>query len=291
MTETTEILDVFDSSDTHETPDTLKREVFSIADFAKLSRTSRSTLLYYDKIGLLQPVSRHDNNYRYYFHSQIATVNLIRTCQELGMSLDEIKRLGGERTPEMVDGLLGRQIGQIDEEIDKWIRARKLLTTLKNIIHPMLEVDEYAITVEYVPAEPIVLGSINDYAGGESDYTAMAQFYKECENKYPDLNLNYPVWGMFSEERAKEGASSWPDRFYFYNPDGYDRKPAANYAIGYARGGYGQCAALHERVIAFIEANGYEICGPAYQEYPLNELCYQNDKDYLVRLMVTVRSK
>ena len=271
--------------------DTPEKEVFSIADFAKLSRTSRSTLLYYDKIGLLPPVSRHDNNYRYYFHTQIATVNLIRTCQSLGMSLDEIKRLGDERSPEMVDELLGRQIGQIDDEIDKWISARKLLTTLKGIVHPMLAVDEHAITVEYVPAEPIVLGGINDYSGGKNDYTAMASFYAECESKYPDLDLNYPVWAMFSEERIKKGIWNWPDRFYFYNPDGYDKRPAAHYAIGFARGGYGQCGALYERTIAYIGANGYEICGPAYEEYPLNEICYHNDADYLIRLMITVRKK
>ena len=271
--------------------DAPEREVLSIADFAKLSRTSRSTLLYYDKIGLLQPVSRHDNNYRFYYHTQIATVNLIRTCQSLGMTLDEIKQLGDGRSPEMVDELLGRQIGQIDEEIEKWVTARKLLTTLKSIVHPTLAVDENAVTVEYLPAEPIVLGGINDYGSGHSDYTAMAQFYAECASKYPNLDLNYPVWAMFSEERIKEGSWSWPDRFYFYNPDGYDRRPAAHYAVGYDRGGYGQCDALYKRVVAYIAASGYEICGPAYEEYPLNEICYKNDADYLIRLMITVRKK
>ena len=264
-------------------------DTFSIADFAKLSRTNRSTLLYYDKIGLLSPVARRENNYRYYSHAQITTVNLIRTCQALGMSIEEIKALGMERSPEMVSEVLGRQIVQIDEKIDTWISARKLLSTLKNVIDPMLSVDEDAITVEFLPAEPIVLGGINNYHGGEDDYSALANFYIECSKKYPNLNLNYPVWGYFSEEQLKNADWGWPDRYYFYNPDGYDKRPAAEYAMGYMRGGYGKCGAMFEQLTAYIRDNGYEICGPGFTEYPLNELCYVNDDDYLLRLLITVR--
>ena len=266
-------------------------EGLTITAFAKLTRTSRSTLLYYDKVGLLSPATRGRNNYRSYSYLQLYTVNLIRRCQTLGMSIDEIKQLRNESSPKLVDELFERQIGQIDEEINKWVNARKLLTTLKNIIHPMLTVDETAISVEYMPAEPIVLGGINDYNKNKNDHAALAQFYKDCKNKHPDLDLNYPTWAMFSEERIKSGDWIWPDRFYFFNPNGYDKRPAAYYAIGYKRGGYGQCGDLYVRLIAYIDANGYEICGPAYEEYPLTDLCYTSDADYLIRLMITVRKK
>ena len=266
-------------------------EGLSISKFAKLSRTSRSTLLYYDKIGLLSPVTRKGNTYRFYTYPQMYTVNMIRTCQALGMSLDDIKKLRDEATPKLVDDVLKRQILQIDDEIGRWINSRKLLTTLENIIRPLLTADEKAITIEHIPAEPIVLGGLNDYSKNKNVHTAFAQFYVDCQKKYPDIDLNYPVWGLFSEERIKRGDWVWPDRFYFYNPDGYDKRPAASYAIGYTHGGYGQCGELYKRVIAYIEANGYEISGPSYEEYPMAELCYASDNDYLIRLMITVRKK
>ena len=271
--------------------DMQEKELLSIADFAKLSRTSRSTLLYYDKVGLLSPMSRKGNNYRYYSYPQIYTVELIRTCQALGMSIDEIKHVRNEASPKLVDELFENQINQIDEQINTWISAKKLLTTLKNVIHPMLTVNETAFSVEYVPAEPIVLGGINDYNKNKNDHAAYAQFYIDSKEKYPDLDLNYPAWAMYSEERIKSGDWVWPDRFYFFNPDGYDKRPAAHYAIGYTRGGYGHCGTLYERLIAYINANGYQINGPAYEEYPLTELCYTSDEDYLIRLMITVRKK
>ncbi|MCL2768269.1 MAG: MerR family transcriptional regulator [Synergistaceae bacterium] len=265
--------------------------LFSISDYAKLSRTTRDTLLYYDKIGLLSPESRGENNYRYYSHGQLAVINVIRTLQELGMTLEEIKNLEDQRTPESMDELFSRQIVQIDAKIDNWVRARKLLLTLKKSINSVLKVNEDEITVQFLPAEAIVLGDLNDYSRGRNDYDALLSFYVDISEKYPDMPLNYPVWGFFSEERIKKGDWVWPDRFYFYNPEGYDKKPSALYAIGYTRGGYGQSGDLYFRMIDYINKNGFEICGDAYEEYPLNEVCIPEDKDYLMRVMITVREK
>jgi len=268
-----------------------RKETFSVAEFAEFSRTTRDTLLYYDKIGLLQPESRGENDYRFYSSGQLSMINLIRTCQALGMTLAEIKGLKTNRTPESIDKLLERQIILIDEKIDEWVRARKLLFTLKKIIHSASIINEDIIAIQYMPAEAIVMGEQNDYSHGRNAYDALFSFYRNCSEKFPDLDLNYPVWGTFSEERIKQRDWVWPDRYYFYNPAGPDKKPAALYAIGYIRGGYGQGEGLYKRILDYIDINGYEICGPTYEEYLLNEVCNVSDKDYLMRVMITVRER
>lgn len=270
---------------------TKRKSPYSIREFAKLTRTTRDSLIYYDKIGLLSPVHRGDNNYRYYSSGQLAFVNLIHTFQELGMSLEEIKALKDERTPYLIDSLLDRQLERLDEEIEKKVRARKLLHLLKTNIHSQLGIDETAITVRFQPAEAIVLGDINDYSRGRSDYDALFDFYQHCHENYPDYDLNYPVWGLFEEARIKNRDWVYPDRFYLYYPEGHDKKPAALYAIGYKRGRYGDAHDLYARMLDYIEANGYEICGPAYEEYPLDEICVKDESDYLIRVMITVREK
>ena len=266
-----------------------KKDIFTVADFAEFTRTTRDTLLHYEKIGLLPPESRGENNYRFYSHGQLAVVNLIRTCQELGMTLAEIKKLTLVRTPAMIYELLEQQMERIDQKIEEWVRARKLLFTLKDIIHSAINIDEKAIVVQFMPAQAIVMGDINDYSKGKTAYDALLSFYKNCSLKYTSLDMNYPVWGMFSEERIKQNDWEWPDRYYFYNPEGHDKKPAALYAIGYTRGGYGESCGLYERMLDYIKDNGFEICGPAYEEYPLNEVCVINEKDYLMRVMITVK--
>jgi len=269
----------------------MKKETLTTSDFARFARTTRATLLHYDRIGLFSPVSRTESKYRHYSVGQLATVNLIRTCQALGMSLEEIKHLSEHRTPELAVEVLERQLQQIDERVDEWVRARKLLRTLRSTIHGALNADKEAITTQFLSAEAIVLGELNDYSRGRNDYDALLSFYHSCSDKYPDMDLNYAVWGMFSEDRIKRRDWTWPDRYYFNNPEGLDKKPAALYAIGYKHGGYGQTTSLYERMLDYIDANGYEICGPTFEEYPLNEICVVEDKDYLMRVMITVREK
>ena len=264
---------------------------FTISEFAKYSRTTRDTLLHYDKIGLLRPVSRGSNSYRFYSNRQLAIVNVIRTLQNLGMSLDEIRELKDRRTPARTDELFSRQIGKIDGKIDGWIRARKLLLTLRKIIQSVADIDENAVSIQYLPAEAIVMGGINDYSHGRSDYDALLSFYHSADNEYPDLDMNYPVWAVFSGERIKKRDWVWPDRYYFYNPEGRDRKPAALYAIGYTRGGYGHGEELYDKMIDYIEKNGFEICGDTYEEYPINEIFATLEESYLIRVLITVREK
>ena len=264
------------------------KKFFSITEFAKFSRITRQTLLFYDKIELLSPVLRGDNGYRLYSTGQLAIVNVIRTLQALGFTLAEIKNLKNRRTPALVEEVFALQIEQIDTKIEEWVRARKLLLSLTKVLHSTAGIDENAIAVQNLPAEAIILGQLNDYSDGQTDYDALFDFYHEIDRKYPNLDLNYPAWGVFSEERIKRRDWHWPDRYYFYNPEGFDKKPAAMYVVGYTRGDYGQTGDLYDRILDYIYENGYEIAGPAYEEYPLNELCVQ-DNNYLIRVMVTVR--
>jgi len=265
--------------------------LFSIGDFAEFARISRDTLLHYDKIGLLSPALRGDNGYRFYSGAQLAVVNVIRTLQQLGMTLDEIRGLKDRRTPKLTVEVLELQVEKIDKRIEEWIRARKLLLTLLRTIKTVESVDENAIMIKYMPSEAIVLGELNDYSRGRSLIETLLSFYSDINSKYPNMDLNYPVWGMISEERIKQGDWLWSDRFYFYNPEGNDRKPSGLYAVGYMRGGYGKGGKLYGRIMDFIDRNGFEVCGNAYEEYPLNEVCITEDDNYLMRVMIAVRER
>jgi len=207
------------------------------------------------------------------------------------MSLEDIRGLRDRRTPEMANMVFEKQIEEIDTKINEWVSARKLLLTLKKAINSVSSVDEHDITIKFLSAEAIILGDLNDYSRDRTDYDALLSFYNDISQKYPGLDLNYPVWATYSKDKLIRKDWYNPDRYYFYNPEGYDRRPAALYAIGYKRGGYTPNSDLYERLDEYIVNNGYEICGDAYEEYPLNEICAIDDKDYLIRVMITIREK
>jgi DNA-binding transcriptional MerR regulator/effector-binding domain-containing protein len=267
----------------------MPKGIFSISAFARYSRTTKDTLLHYDRIGLLSPSIRKENGYRYYSPAQLATMNVIRILRDVGLSLAEIKGLIDSRNPENFDVTFDEQIAKIDKKIDELSSTRELLKTLRRNIHDGLAIDEKSMSINYLPESPMFVGEINDYSDGKDDFDAVNVFYKKTSEKYPDLNLNYPVWGLFSEEKIKKRDWKYPDRFYFYHPKGDEKRDAGEYAIGYFRGGYGQSEKMYSRMLTYIEEEGYIICGDTYEEYILDEISISDDTNYLIRLMVNVK--
>jgi DNA-binding transcriptional MerR regulator len=268
-----------------------KKNFISIGELARLSRVTRATLIHYDKIGVLKPVYIAENNYRYYSIMQIGWVNLIRTMQVIGMSLKDIISVTERRTPEIILKLFSEQISHINNTIAEQLEARKLLRTLQATIENSLAIDENIIELIWEKAQPIFLGPQNDYSNGRTDWDAFPDFYHYCEKKAPHINLNYSVWGMFSGERIKKGDWKYPDRYYLNFPDGEDKKPEGWYVVGYTRGYYGQTGGLYPKMLEYISENNLEICGPAYETYPLNEIAVQDANNYLIRISIAVKEK
>ncbi len=241
-------------------------ELISLGDFAKLSKTTRDILHNYDKIGIFTPAIRKNGN-RYYSSGQLSEINMIRTLQKLGMSLADIKSFVDNRTPENIDDMLLQQIEKINHTMHEWSCAQKLMFAYRNSIKSALSVDIETIELQQLPSAPIILGDEIVYSTEENDFSALRNFYHTMQNKYPRLDLNYPVWAIFAKKRIKSGDWKWPDRYYFYNPDGHDERPAAQYAIGYTRGAYGQTDELYKRLMNYIDANDLEVCGDAAGEY------------------------
>ncbi len=114
-----------------------------------MTRTSESALRYYDKIDLLSPVHRGENKYRYYTISQLALCNTIRTLQNAGVTLAEIKELKEKRTPEIIKSVLTRQVEDLNDRRDKLGEAVKLLRTLLRSIYSGQEAETNIIKIEY----------------------------------------------------------------------------------------------------------------------------------------------
>ncbi len=67
--------------------------MYSIGQLSKRSGLSRSTLLYYDRKGLVSPSARSVANYRLYDDNDVARLDLILIYKQTGISLEDIKDL------------------------------------------------------------------------------------------------------------------------------------------------------------------------------------------------------
>jgi len=89
---------------------------YSISQLAKKFGLSRSTLLYYDTIGLLTPAQRSCANYRIYTEKEYAKLEKIHSLRETGIGLEDIRRILSSEHSTLARVLRNR-IDQINAEI------------------------------------------------------------------------------------------------------------------------------------------------------------------------------
>ncbi|NEQ54974.1 MAG: MerR family transcriptional regulator [Leptolyngbya sp. SIO3F4] len=93
--------------------------MFRIGEFSKIAQVSASLLRYYDDIGLFVPIhSDRDTGYRYYSVEQLSQLNRILALKDLGLALDQIKRLiVDEVSPEEIRGMFSLRKAQIEQTL------------------------------------------------------------------------------------------------------------------------------------------------------------------------------
>lgn len=97
-----------------------------ISELAGLFGLARSTLLYYDRIGILQPSARSRAGYRLYSDSDRKRLEQIRYYRQAGLELDEIRQLLSGKT--INNKILQERLDSINREIQALQAHRRLLS-------------------------------------------------------------------------------------------------------------------------------------------------------------------
>jgi len=90
--------------------------MFTIGQVAKKYSLSRSTLIYYDNIGVLKPSGRSDSNYRLYSGADLKKMDRIILYRSTGLSLESISLLLDKESNDLKSALEHRLLS-INNEI------------------------------------------------------------------------------------------------------------------------------------------------------------------------------
>ena len=71
---------------------TILKNEYTIQQVAEMTGISAHTLRYYEKIGLLAPVSRHGNHHRRYSENDLGWIDFIKLLRETGMPIRQMQR-------------------------------------------------------------------------------------------------------------------------------------------------------------------------------------------------------
>ena len=103
--------------------------MLTISQLAKRFGLSRSTLLYYDSIGLLSPSLRSAANYRLYSQEDVERMELIDLYRQAGLPLKDVARVlsSGQST---ATALLSQRLASLSQEIRKLRRQQQMIVGL-----------------------------------------------------------------------------------------------------------------------------------------------------------------
>jgi DNA-binding transcriptional MerR regulator len=153
--------------------------MYTISKLYREHNLSRSTLLYYDSIGLLKPSGRTDSNYRKYSEDDRLRLGKICAFREAGVSLEQI-RLLLDTDEENENKVLERRLKEINQEI-RYLRLQQ------RVIVEMLKVKNADDRNVLLDME--LFASLFNSAGLDAEM--MKKFHTVFEKNMPDSHQSF----------------------------------------------------------------------------------------------------
>lgn len=267
--------------------------MFRIGDFSKMSKVTIKALRYYEKEGLIKPVYIDDSNgYRYYDSNQLVDISRIISLRQMGLSIDEIKRIIIEKEGlETVLKLKKEQLQNTVREYNYQLSKINYLLEEKNMKEEIFEkimpacyvyykegiLKDYSETSQFIQESAVECLELNpDIQCVEPDYCFVN--YLDREYKEKNIKVRYSQAVRKTKEPFKENES-----IKFMNLS------ETKCICIYHKGSYNELGNSYAKIMKYIEDNKLEII-----DYPRE--CYidgiwnkEKIEDWLTEIQVPIK--
>ncbi len=183
----------------------MKTYFYTTGQFAKLCETTKETLRHYDNIGVIKPVKKQDNGYKYYSSHQIFDWYIISVLKHAGCSLHEIgdylNESKSQTKSEDIRVILEKQLAAVNLQ-KKLLEQRE--EVLKESVDRFNILEQHSINSIYIEQEDdvyFITTLIKDSGSNESIVEACSEHMQYCK----DQGLNIPYQYSYIMDYSKEG--------------------------------------------------------------------------------------
>lgn len=180
---------------------------YSISDLAGQCGLSRSTLLYYSRIGLLRPCGRSASNYRIYGEKELERLREICHLRRAGLSLADIAGILAA-DPRLSQTILRRRLEQIAGEI-RQLQVQQQVT-LKLLQHLALDTQEPAVTLTREQWTSML-------ATAGLDEKGMHRWHFEFEKSAPEAHRHF-LLSLGVDEEVVDRIRAWSRTWQVQGP-------------------------------------------------------------------------
>lgn len=262
---------------------------FSAGQFAKYCNISKSTLLYYDKIGLFGPAGVNDNGYRYYQETQVDFFLTIIALRDLGVPISELKKLLSNPSTQNLVDITNIHLSNIEEQIKRLTEIKEKLQKRVMQNTEMAKVEFNKLFIMNCPERYIIRKTYEPpkkSCGHDEWIGYLDRFLEEYQIK--DFNS---VGSIVTEQYliAKE-FENIHSLFVFSNQyKSTDCLPKGVYAVYYYDGSFELIPDIYPKIIEEIENHGVKCIGDAYEEYLFSTFSIGNTVKYVTKITIRVK--
>ena len=271
--------------------------MLKIGEFSKLSHVSVRMLRHYDEIGLLHP-QRVDpiTGYRLYGEEQLFTAGKIYVYRGMGFGLTAIAGLLHEADPQKLRAMLERQQESLREQSEE---MSQMLHRIKLAIAQLGEestMANYDVTIKEIA--PRYVASVRDILESYN-YEGRLWHYMMKETADQNLTPANPclAFGIFHDAEYKERdvdveiQMTVEGNYHDTEHVRFKTEPAVCVASAIHYGSYETISDASAAVAAWVEKNGYQMCGVMFNVYHVSPHETQNPDELVTEVCIPVKRR
>lgn len=255
-----------------------EKKLFQMGEVTKALGITRRMLLNYEDLGLIAPAVKHDNRgFRYYTADNIVHIRLIRTLQNFGLSLPEIRSYFDDST-------------NLDEQIERLVQIRNQLDEhIARLRNRQSAISEYEI-------RNVSLPGFTAFTRSFSKVTELSQKSDELRETYITAIRNYKL-DIESKMCIQMPVDTDTEGMYIIpvvsESEGENIKnfPSVGNAICiYYRGAYENFPQVYKKLLEYAEENGLTPHGFFRNIYMEGPPTHGANKDaYLTQIALPIK--
>lgn len=266
---------------------------FTLGQFAQIHGLNKRTLHYYDEVGLLSPVYRGENGYRYYSFAQSMELENILALKELGMSIHEIKSYLEHPNPETFQAIATKKIEEIEQSITRLHHLKTMLQQRAGALNLCHEIHHGEIQLVELPAQYLLLTPLPII--NEQDKSLLNQssaILNHLKEAWSLSSYRKNCGSYISLEKIRTGNLSAYDGLFTQvdkkRKDLYLR-PKGFYLRGFCLGDWENLAAVYQNILSYAHSHSLSLSGFAF-ECGLNEFAIASKEEYVTQIEIYVAS-
>jgi DNA-binding transcriptional MerR regulator len=282
--------------------------MFKIGEFSRLSRVSVRMLRHYDQLGLLTP-SQTDpfTGYRYYSAEQLPRLNRIIALRDLGFSLEQIVgMLDEDLSTEQLLGMLKLKRAEVEEQMHvEQQRLRRLEGRIRQMsASPAREANDVIVR----DIEPQLAATYREVAADDDRIQRMFDMVETYVAGFEEARADKPPFSIYYDDdyREREVDAEVAVPLKYAIPENEFIRVCqlprlSNVACVIHVGEYANIYQAYNNLLAWIEANRYQMTGPireVYLHYGADGLDFElpathlanDEREYVTELQLSVIS-